>query len=581
MNTHSTKNLGSDNKILLLFILTVLLQLIMMTFFASLKSGFHVDEIWTYAHSNSSFKPYLYLSINSDWDKNMVDDSFFNQWVSGYEFNEYITLSEEERFKYNSVIYNVSKSVHPPLYYFFIHTLYSFFPGGINKWYGLTINFVLFISCQILLFQLGKQSLVSKWLALYGCVLWGFGTSAINNVMFIRMYVLMTFFVLLFSYFSLRILKSPKTSVFDFICLFIATLLGALSQHYFLIYAFLLANTLIAIWINQKKTIRAVTYGITVLSGVAASFALFPATWTHLFVSSRGREATSNFGSVNVIQDNNRLYLIFNFIFRELLGIKLPTSELFSNIFSILIYGAFVLLVLVFLRFCFNHRKSIIKQLNTKINTVLQSDNSLPLIALIVLLYILIVAKIAPIMGMYWDRYIFCVFPILAFLTVWGIDRFLLKFNIPPISRLKIIPIIISVLLVFNHLTNDGYYRKIYLYTGNIGKKQLSVLTNSNCILFPLSPHLVHSWANEFKNCSYAITYGGDDFDKFLIEVNQTDTEKGTILIIDSHYDQVKMLDSFSNQTIFQRPTFLFSGDFSDNQYYIYRLYPSADVEKR
>ena len=107
MDSDHSPDTVSNHKFRLVFILTISLQLIMMVYYGTLKTGFHVDEIWTFAHSNSLFKPYLYQSLNSDWKVENTDNSFFNQWIAGDEYYDYITLTDSERFRYDSVVYNV------------------------------------------------------------------------------------------------------------------------------------------------------------------------------------------------------------------------------------------------------------------------------------------------------------------------------------------------------------------------------------------------------------------------------------------------------------------------------------------
>ena len=58
------------------------------------------------------------------------------------ELMKYVTVAENERFDYATVYYNQTQDVHPPLYYFFLHTVCSLFPRSFTKWTGIGLNFV-------------------------------------------------------------------------------------------------------------------------------------------------------------------------------------------------------------------------------------------------------------------------------------------------------------------------------------------------------------------------------------------------------------------------------------------------------
>ena len=79
-------------------------------------------------------------------------------------------------FNYKNVYYNQTLDCHPPLFYYAIHTICSFFPASFSKWYGFSLNIIIFILVQILLFILSKKIFDSDKNALLTCFIYGFSS---------------------------------------------------------------------------------------------------------------------------------------------------------------------------------------------------------------------------------------------------------------------------------------------------------------------------------------------------------------------------------------------------------------------
>ncbi len=561
-----------EKRFLLVVFLIVALQTAMMVYLGFLKSGFHVDEIWSYAHSNSFFKPYLYESLESDSKISLQEDGFFNKWVDSEEYFQYVTLTQGERFRYDSVFYNLAKSVHPPFYHVLIHTLYSFFPGGIDKWYGLSLNIFFFILCQFVLVVLSLRLTGSKTVAILSILLWGFSTSAINNVMFIRMYVLLVLFVLLFTYFSYQLFASQTAAKKDMLGLFLATFLGSLTQHYFLIFAFLLTYLPAAHLATRRQLRRALLLGGTALLGVAASVLVFPATIPHLFSSYRGQEALGNFGYTSLITGDNRLYLYFSTILRELLGVGLPDTELAARLFTYLFYGCCLVIGLLLIRYLYKNRQKRRSAAAPESTPASEAGKFPAFLAVSVLVYIFIIAKISPLMGMYTDRYVFCIFPLLAWFAALGIHAVVSKFVKNQRGIAIVSSALVMVFIALCHITNDKYYKSIYLFTDTISSEQLSVLSGANCIIYTEPVHNIHAWAGELSQCKQVLNTYSEDVRAFSPAVQSLAPNQQILLIIDHAYDPGHILDSFRQNTNFTENRFLFSGYFSNSDYIFYSL---------
>jgi hypothetical protein len=159
------------------------------------KNGFHIDEIYSYGLANSNYHPF-------PWE--------FDTWLSGDYYQNYLTVAENEAFNYGSVYYNQTQDVHPPLYYFILHTISSLFPGMFSKWIGLSINLVIHISVFYVLYKLLDNIIENKWISLFGSVFWILSKGAIDSLLFIRMYPLLTLIQVFLIYISLRFYKKKS-----------------------------------------------------------------------------------------------------------------------------------------------------------------------------------------------------------------------------------------------------------------------------------------------------------------------------------------------------------------------------------
>ena len=105
---------------------------------------------------------------------------------------------------------------------------------------------------------------------------------AISTVMFQRMYMMMTFFVLMYTYISLKICRYGMCKK-EMLWLSIATILGFLTQYYFCLFALVMFIILFIHLKGKRKTWVWENIKLAILGVV-----LFPASIYHIFFSYRG-----------------------------------------------------------------------------------------------------------------------------------------------------------------------------------------------------------------------------------------------------------------------------------------------------
>ncbi|MBQ1402815.1 MAG: hypothetical protein IIY90_05865, partial [Oscillospiraceae bacterium] len=112
------------------------------------KQGLFIDEIYTYGLSNSYYAPYL---------TDVKDGSLIDKTVTRAEVEAYLSVGDEDAFRFDSVYHNLKEDVHPPLYYWIFHFVSSLVRGSCSKWIGLGINAVLFLLTCVALYALAEK----------------------------------------------------------------------------------------------------------------------------------------------------------------------------------------------------------------------------------------------------------------------------------------------------------------------------------------------------------------------------------------------------------------------------------------
>ena len=274
----------------------ILLQICLIAYFGYKKEGLFMDELWTFNLSNGYFFP-------------MVGDasSYYDRWLPGDFFHDALVASKP--FSFDSVFYNQSADVHPPLYYAIIHFICSITIGEYSKWHGIILNIALFLISQILLFELTKKVTKETRYALVVCFLYGFSIGTISMCVSIRMYMLLTLFTVLITYLHYLYFNlvfhnesfSSKTENILIIIVGTSYMLGFLVHYYFVIYAFFLSLftlPIIYIFSGCKSLIK---YVLGTVSGIISAVMIFPSCLTHILGSGyRGVEAFNNLHETNI-----------------------------------------------------------------------------------------------------------------------------------------------------------------------------------------------------------------------------------------------------------------------------------------
>ncbi len=285
-------------------------------YFCCIKEGFHEDEYYTYYSSNRTQGFYF------DTEVTMDRDTYRNEYV----------VNPEEGFNYGLVKEVQSWDVHPPLYYWVFHTVCSFLPGVFSKWQGLSINLVCFGIGLFLLRHLvsimGKGN--SDRRAFFVCLFYGFTPAAISTVVFIRMYALLTVFVLLCAILHVRAINDysgrKPTLIRFWLPLTVISYLGFMTQYYYFVFLFFIAAVFCLYLLFAQRDYKSVLwYCASMVVTFAAAYITYPAFPGQMFHGQRGAQATENFFDLSNTLVRTRFFfgILNEYVFGKMLPLFL------------------------------------------------------------------------------------------------------------------------------------------------------------------------------------------------------------------------------------------------------------------
>ena len=275
-------------KYVVIFLIIWAVQMAVAFYFCVQKQGFHEDEYYTY---------YSTARTNGFY----VEDG---QWMDRDTYrNEFVVLPGQE-FQYGLVKQVQSWDVHPPLYYWVFHTAASLVPGVFSKWIGLSINLALWgVNIVLLAYLAYRMSGRNEWMALLVTAFYGLSPAAMSGVVFIRMYEMLTTFVLLCAILHVRAAEHMLAGKWEKLpvlrCLVpmaAVTYLGFLTQYYYFIYLFYLAAAF-GVWMlwRERKIRNCLRYGVSQTVAFLLAYLTYPSCLGQMFRGQRGAQATENF----------------------------------------------------------------------------------------------------------------------------------------------------------------------------------------------------------------------------------------------------------------------------------------------
>ena len=321
-------------------LLAVILCLGVLCVGGSFKEGYHMDELLSFELADARYNPWIvptqpegrlakFVREEIQGDsfgetlsnlKSTVTDVLKNRgnskllsykadvyeepaWITSGQFRDYVTVDGSDAFDYLSVYFNVKDDNHPPVHFMLLHTMSSLFPGTLSPWLGCTINLICVGITLWLLLRLGRQlsdifgmEEQGRLLGILAVLLYGLSTGALASVLLIRMYCLLS--CLCVALLSMHVEKW-KEHGFDRSNkgLIAITVLGFLTQYFFLFYCLLLAAVTAVGLLCSKRMRELWIYIRSMVVAAVIGLVLFPFAIADVFSSGRGVEALDNLTS--------------------------------------------------------------------------------------------------------------------------------------------------------------------------------------------------------------------------------------------------------------------------------------------
>lgn len=419
-----------DKKKALKYLIIIILILIgIRVYFGYQKEDFFMDETFSYTLMNMKEGAGMIQTV----------PEFNNIWISGDKIKNMLVVSKDEVLRYDIVYYNQTQDVHPPLYYFLLHTASALSFGNFTKWTGIILNILIFIGISFALYVIGKKVFKSTIWAIVLVAIYGVSAGAIFSTIFIRMYELLILFVLLYLNKVIDILKKniidkediTKKDMLELVTIFV---LGMLTHYHFIIISVLISLALFIIMLFKKvKISRICTYvGINIL-GLLIYSAIYPSFYTHMFGTQRGTESTGNLLNLADYADRiKRGINVFDVnIFGEVGNIIIPIFILFITLAAIK-------------KILENGLKKVKTEHIKKEKTECIDKYILGIVIISTIIYFMLVSKIVPFMSI---RYFLIIVPLIHIVLVY-----ILKFVIETLVKKEILRISMVVIIILGYM---------------------------------------------------------------------------------------------------------------------------------
>ena len=458
----------------------IILSLAISTFYMATKQGFHEDELLTYNLANSSKQ----LNVDGGWN-------------SPEDFNEYLAVSENDRFDYAQVYENqIIDASHPPFYYALVHTVCSLFPNVFSKWLAYSINVLAMVGILILLFKIGKKVTGNNLYALIASGAYALSIACITTTIYLRMYATLTFFVLAFLYMSLVMYEKKNTvRISDCLMLTLIVILGILTQYYFILFAGLIGLVFLVFKIKERNIKDLIKYIIAAVIGAVIALCIYPYIISNVLGGNRG------LGSLDI--SNLEFVTIFTYLVYKLCTyIQILAKDLFLNqVWLFALCAGFAVGVGIYFRFTKKHK------LNRKAMFII-----IP-----ALVYFIGISLVSPFNS---DRYVMASLPLISMLFTFA---FIKIFELIKNEKVRLIlPASVVLASAIAFCTVTPYY--IY------GRTNLYETKTDNCVFVGTAMLEWNKCIDKFMNSDSTMIVQTSQMSKTLgDELESFATERGVV----------------------------------------------------
>lgn len=517
-------------------ILTIVILCGLMFYFINQKQGFHEDEIFSYGSSNykydNVYRWFGYAEANQDilykqvltgslsnrinnlikyktnieqFNKDEILSKEIPTWKYKDEALEYLSIQKEDIFNYFSVYQNQARDVHPPFFYYLVHLTSTIFYNNFTKYIIFSLNLVFFIGVLLIIKKI-VEALNHKELVIPTMILYGASMGCISTVMFQRMYMMVTFFSILYLYFIIKFIKN-NFKIKDKFWFILTIILGFLTQYYFCIYIVLIFIILSIYLLLNKKYKKWFDFLKLHVISALIGIVIYPYCIEDIFFSYRG--IGSSEAKTKTFLESLQYY-----------GDQLINLFGLQNIIYLLIIGLII---------------AVIHKINKK--EILKNKLNIIVIFLPIILFIMTISKIAPFLGEnYTSRYMMLLFPVISIAILY-----ILTFLFDNKKTIFIVGLSISLLLSINGLYNNT---PVYLYKDYEKAMELAKDNSDKYFVYVFDNYFTHlSSLPEFNTYKASLILNKNIHDFELLNNKELNESNEFILCIKNWLNKDEILN--------------------------------------
>ena len=240
------------------------------------KRGYFVDEIWSYGYANSHYARVLSDTRGGDLS---------GATLTRRDLLDYVSVGEGERMDVGSVLHNQAPDLHPPLFGLALNAASSLAPGTWSKWAGLGLNLACHAVALVALWALLRELGCSRAASACGVALWGLSRAGLSDVLYIRMYEMLTALTVLLALELAALMRRGASGGARRLlpaAVGATVFLGLMTQYYFAIYAFLACLAAGTHLLRRRRLGEAGALAACALAGVGLFLLAWPAALAHL-----------------------------------------------------------------------------------------------------------------------------------------------------------------------------------------------------------------------------------------------------------------------------------------------------------
>lgn len=277
------------------------------------KEAFFLDEYASYSCANSDHGKTMQFKNGVTYTRDEVRQLALDTFA----------VSEERRFSFGNVWRNLSKNVHPPVFYAALHLACSLTPGVFSIWQCAIVNILFGVLSLFWFYRFTRAFVKQEWAAGFLCLCWAGTQGLCGTVILLRDYTSSMLGALIVGWEAFRYLRGNR-KVRDLVRLALASAFSVLCHYYCAIYLFFLCAVLCVTLMIRKqwKDFGKILAAEACAAGVA--IAVFPSMVTRILFSKRGTDATASLvkGSISAyLAKISNMYRVIN---KSFFGTLLP-----------------------------------------------------------------------------------------------------------------------------------------------------------------------------------------------------------------------------------------------------------------